>query len=352
MKKTAVVAAVVAAAALSYLAAWPVRVDPVAWDSPAPRPWTPTGDFAAATRIELPNGTGPEDVDVDAAGRVYAGLDDGRILRWPPEGGAPEAFVDTGGRPLGLHWDAQERLLVADANRGLLRVDENGRIETLATQCGGRALVFTDDLETTADGRVWFTDASVRFGQPEWKLDIVESRANGRLCVYDPATGDVTEVLRDLYFANGVAVDPAQQYVLVNETSRYRVRRVWIDGPRAGENDVFIDSLPGFPDGISTGSALYWIAVASPRNALLDATSGLPRLRAVMMRLPEFVHPRPERTARVIGVDRDGRAVVDLFDPEGRVLSMVTSAQERGDTLYLGSLTDKAWTRMPVPSAP
>jgi sugar lactone lactonase YvrE len=303
VKKAAVAGAIVAAAVLSYLAAWPVAVDPVAWDSPAPRPWTPTGDFAAATRIELPDGAGPEDVDVDAAGRVYAGLDDGRILRWPPEGGA-------------------------------------------------RTLVFTDDLETTADGRVWFTDASVRYGQPEWKLDIAESRANGRLCVYDPATGVVTEVLRDLYFANGVAVDPVQQYVLVNETSRYRVRRVWIDGPRAGENDVFIDNLPGFPDGISTGSALYWIAVASPRNALLDGTSDSPRVRAAMMRLPEFLHPKPERTTRVIGVDREGRVAVDLFDPQGRTIAMVTSAQERDDTLYLGSLTDNAWARMPVPSAP
>lgn len=352
MKRLAMVVIAALGLVVAYLAAWPVPIEPEKWNAPAPRAWSPTGDFAAATRVELPDGEGPEDIDVDSSGRVYAGLADGRILRWPAGGGAPEVFADTGGRPLGLHWDAAGNLLVADAWKGLLRVDPTGAIATLATTCGGRELIFTDDLETTRDARIWFSDATVRFRQPDWKLDLLENRASGRLCVHDPATGETREVLADLYFANGIAIDPGERFVLVNETSRYRVRRVWIAGPRAGTSDIFIDNLPGFPDGISTGSELFWIAIASPRNALLDRAAPRPGLRAAMVRLPEFLHPKPEKTARVMGVDRDGRVVVDLFDPAGRSLAMVTSAQERGDTLYLGSLTDTAWAKIPVPRAP
>ena len=41
---------------------------------------------------------GPEDVDVDAQGRVYGGTEDGRILRIDAQG-AVTVFAETGGRP-------------------------------------------------------------------------------------------------------------------------------------------------------------------------------------------------------------------------------------------------------------
>src|SRR5690606_16286823 len=49
----------------------------------------------------------PEDVDQDAEGRVYGGLEDGRIIRL--NDGQLETFADTGGRPLGLHFRSEER---------------------------------------------------------------------------------------------------------------------------------------------------------------------------------------------------------------------------------------------------
>ena len=77
-----------------------------------------------------------------------------------------------------------------------------------------------------------------------------EHQPNGRLLSYDPRGDSVTAVLYPLYFANGVAVSPNGDYVLVVETGRYRVIRYWLKGPRRGEREIFIDNLPGFPDGI------------------------------------------------------------------------------------------------------
>ena len=62
---------------------------------------------------------GPEDVDVDSEGRVYAGLADGRIVRVLKDG-TVEDFANTGGRPLGMEFDSGGRLIVADAWKGLL----------------------------------------------------------------------------------------------------------------------------------------------------------------------------------------------------------------------------------------
>ncbi len=356
MKKVAVIVAVCFVLLVAYLLAWPVPIEPVAWDPPVydPAAWVPTASLANAVRVGIPGGHGPEDVEVDGRGRVVVGLADGRLLRWPAGGlGTPEVVADTGGRPLGLHPAPDGGLYIADAFEGLLHLAADDTLRTLTTTCGGTRLVFTNDLDTTRNGKIYFTDASTRFDQSVWKLDLLENRPSGRLCVHDPATG-TTEVLVDgLHFANGVAIDPSEEFLLVNETARYRVQKVWLEGARRGQHEVVIGNLPGFPDGISTGSGgRFWIAVASPRNALVDRAGPSPWLRKVMVRLPEFLQPEPRPTARALAIAGDGTVLQDLFDPGGTAIRVVTSVQEHDGTLYLGSLVDSAWAHLAVPDAP
>ncbi|MEM6730391.1 MAG: SMP-30/gluconolactonase/LRE family protein, partial [Myxococcota bacterium] len=257
MKRGPIVAGVLLALLIAYLFFWPVDIEPLAWESPKldPEVWNSNTPLTGATRVALADGEGPEDIDVDVDGRVYVGLAHGEIVRWAPDHSAPEVVANTGGRPLGLDWDSQGNLVIADAEKGLLRLDANGRLETLATSCGGRPLVFTDDLEVARDGTVYFSDASVRFPISKWKSDILESRPNGRLCRYRPGDQEGEELLRGLHFANGVALAEDESFVLVNETSRYRVQKFWLRGPRTGERQVLIENLPGFPDGISSGTS-------------------------------------------------------------------------------------------------
>ncbi len=54
-------------------------------------------DFSGSTEVEV--GEGPEDVLVDASGRVCTGLADGRIVRLAGPGQAPETVARVPGRP-------------------------------------------------------------------------------------------------------------------------------------------------------------------------------------------------------------------------------------------------------------
>ena len=311
-------------AGLGYLLAWPVPIDPVAWEAPeapaAEGVYAPNDALAGVTVLPVPDGDhGPEDLHV-LGDHVYGGTDAGWIVRWPVSGGPPEPVVDTGGRPLGLHVDPHGRLIIADAFKGLLRLEPNGSLTTLCDHAhDGSKLVFTDDVDIASDGTIWFTDASTRHDQHVWKRDILESRPNGRLLRWRPDNPHCEVVLDELYFANGVALSESGEFVLINETTRYRVTRMWLAGDKEGQTEILIDNLPGFPDGISRGEdGIFWIALGSTRNATVDGLAGQPFLRKVVQRLPDALKPAPVRHPYIVGVDATGRVVRTLQDPGGR----------------------------------
>lgn len=338
---------------VAYLLLWPVPFDPVAWTPPAAPPLA--GPFERNTRLAAVEqlaigGDGPEDIAVDAQGRIYGGLADGRIMRMQPDGTGLELFAHTQGRPLGLHFDRDGNLVVADARRGLLTVSTSGEVTVLAAGHGGHAFKFTDDVDIGSDGTIYFSDASSRWSIDELLEDVLEHRPHGRLLAYDPASRTTRLLLDKLYFANGVAVSADDSHVLVNETTAYRVRRYWLRGPRAGQADVLIDNLPGLPDGISRGDdGRYWIALYSPRVPRLDAMMPRPWLRKVAYRLPAFLHPKPIQYAMVLGIDEAGTVVANLQDSSADSYAPITSVQQHGGMLYLGSLVRRHVARLPLP---
>lgn len=341
-----------------YLLLWPVSIEPVAWEPP-PAPAF-EGDFAenrvlqGMERFATPDAHGPEDVAVDAEGRVYVGVEEGKILRYAADGSDPQVFADTGGRPLGLDFDRGGNLIVADAAKGLLSIDPLGSVKVLCTEAGSHPFKFTDDVDVDSQNVAWFSDASYKWGHDNHAMEeALESAPNGRLVKYDINTGECSVVLDDLVFANGIAVSPDDTYVLVNETMRYRVKRVYVRGPRAGEVDLFVDNLPGFPDGISTGvDGVFWLALFAPRNPLLDAAGPNPWLRKLIDRIPAALQPKPRRHPFILGFDANGQVVHNLQDADGVHFSKTTSAEQAGDWLYVGSLAEPQWGRIRISSLP
>ena len=340
-------------AVVLYLLFYPVPIDPVAWDPPeAPSlegPYQANHQLAAMEVLFRDQCPQCEDVAIDSTGRIYGGAGDGRILRMTPGSSRVEELAQTGGRPLGLDFDQSGRLLIADAQKGLLRLEEDGQLRVLSQSQGGRPFKFVDDLEVGPDGVIYFSDASDTYGIENYKLDILERRPHGRLLAYHTRE-DRTELLLDsLYFANGVAVDSAGRFVLVNETNAYRVRRYWLKGPRAGQSDMFIENLPGYPDGISRGSGgVFWVPLISLRKRLVDGLMPHPFLRKVLARLPVWMQPSPDRYGFVLGLNEKGSILYNLQDPTGKFYG-ISSVQEAGGTLYMGSLEAGGVGKIAIP---
>lgn len=337
-------------AALGYLLFAPVPITPAAWTPPtAP---TLTGQYEKNTRLSpvqklsLGDGHKPEDVALDADGKIYAGFEDGRIMVLQPDGTQPRVFANTGGRPLGLIFDRGGNLIVADAIKGLLSVDKAGAIKVLAAEADGVKFGCLNDLDVGADGTIYFTEASHKFPMDHHVNDLLEHQPNGRLLALEPQSQKPRTLLGDLYFANGVAVSPDQTYVLVAETGKYRVRRVWLKESR---NDVFIDNLPGFPDGISSnGKDKFWLALVTPRQALIDRMLPYPFVRKIVVRLPKFVQPGPQRYSFVVGLDTQGHVIENLQNDSADCYAQIANVVERNGALYFGSIGEDTVGRFPL----
>ncbi len=330
-------------AAVLYLLFWPAAILPAAWNPPvAP---ALTGQYQqndrlrTVERLSLGEGRAPEDVALDSAGRIYAGCDDGRIIQLQANGTQPRVFANTQGRPLGLIFNHAGDLIVADAIKGLLSIDQSGAVQLLSDGADGVKYRFLNDLDVAADDTIYFSEASAKFPLSQFTADILEHQPSGRLLAFDPKTRQARTVVKDLYFANGVAVSPDQSFVLVVETGLYKVRRVWLQGAKQGQSDTFIDNLPGFPDGIlSNGKDKFWLALVTPRDDVFDRMLPHPFVRKMVYRLPKFMQPAPRRYSFVLGLSLDGHVVDNLQNPAPDCFAEIANVVERDGKLYLGSI--------------
>lgn len=327
-----------------------MRFRPVRWTPPRDPglrgPYAPNQALSGA-ELWPTGGLGPEDVLVDPGGRVWCGLEDGRIVRFEADGSGRSVVADTGGRPLGLEWHPEGWIVVCDARRGLLRLTVDGRVEVLADGVDGEPFRFTNNAAVARDGTVYFTDTSRRFGIESYKDDLLEHSSTGRLLVWREGRGAET-VLDGLCFANGVALSEDESWLLVAETGTYSLDRVWLEGPLAGSRETFVDNLPGFPDNLSRWRDTFWLALPSPRDRLLDRLLPGTAGRHLVARLPDAFKPRPRRHGLVLGFGPDGALRHNLQDATGRV-AIVTGVRQKGNRLFLGSLSEPSVAVVTVP---
>jgi sugar lactone lactonase YvrE len=345
MRRVAYAVAAVLLAGFAYLWLRPSPIDSVAYE-PRPKPAL-EGPLAPNNRLQsaelLAGGqlVGPEDVEVHADGEIYTGTADGRIVVIDPGSHEVKTIATTGGRPLGVRTAPNGDLIVADAVKGLLSVTRDGRVTTLSTEAEGKPFRFVDDLDVAGDGKVYFSDASDKFGSEDYLLDMLEGRPHGRLLRYDPAKKTTSVLLSDLYFANGVALSQHEDFVLVNETYRFRVTRYSLKGERAGKSDVFVDNLPGYPDNITSNRhGTFWLALVTVRNDAGDWLAPRPLFKNALAKLPRVLWPKTQPYGFVVKLDESGHILESFQDPSGQHLPAITSAMERDGYLYLGSMSN------------
>lgn len=347
MRRALTISGIFLALVSTYLLLWPVPVDPVAWQAPVDRgyidPFAPNKQLKPATGIDLGNFEGPEDATLGQDGRIYVTTKDGSIIRIQNRG--VSEFVNAGGRPLGIETDQDGSLVIANAVLGLQRIDRDGSIVVLLDEFEQQPLKNANNLGIGPNGVIYFSQSSRKFtadgfgGSYEASLlDILEHGGHGNVYSFDPASGATTRLMTGLNYANGVAVSKDGSFLLVAETSEYRILKHWLSGEFQGTTEVLIDNLPAFPDNIKSGlNGRFWIGFAAPRNHLIDQLSDKPFARKIIQRLPAAVRPKAEPFSHVIAVNGDGDVLMNLHDPAARFPTL-TGVLETRDALYLTTL--------------
>jgi ribose transport system permease protein len=301
---------------------------------------------------------GPEDVILDEDDHIYVGNRTGDIVRFlAPDYTQQELFAHVGGRPLGMAFAKDGSLLVCIGGMGLYSIGRDRSIRKLTDETNrslfsiidDSRLRLADDLDIAPDGRVFFSEATVRYEMHEWPVDCLESRGNGRIICYDPNTGTTRTVIKNLLFPNGICMMHDEQSFLFAETWACRVSRYWFDGPKKGTVEVVIADLPGYPDNLNRASdGTFWLALVGIRTPSLDLALKMPGFRRRMARRiapDEWMYPNIN-TGCVVRFDGTGRIIETLWDFGGENHPMITSMREHKGHLYIGGILNNRVGRL------
>ena len=183
----------------------------------------------------------PEGLAVGRDGTLYAGGEAGQVYRISSDGKKVETLANTGGFCLGLTLDQEESIYVCDLRRrALIKVSQRGSVTVVADAVGDRKFTCPNFSVFDSRGNLYFSDSG------QWKQAngvVCCMRANGRVEVFAE---------RPFHFANGLALDAAEQYLYVVESNLDRVVRIEIksDGG-ASAPEVYAEGLARVPDGMA-----------------------------------------------------------------------------------------------------
>lgn len=232
--------------------------------------------------------------------------------------------------------------LTDQTNRSWLSVIDDSRMR------------LADDLDVAPDGRIFFSEATIRFDMSDWMVDALEARGNGRIICFDPGTGRTRTILPGLKFPNGIAMCRDGQSFLFAETWGCSISRYWFAGAKAGKTEIVVPDLPGYPDNINRASdGGYWVALVGMRTPAFDLMLSNPGLRKRMVERvapDEWLFPNMNYGC-VIKIDESGRVTDCLWDRTGKNHPMITSMREDRGWLYLGGVSNNRIGRYRIPGA-
>ncbi|KAK9726015.1 hypothetical protein RND81_05G184800 [Saponaria officinalis] len=312
---------------------------------------------------------GPESLTFDPnGGGPYAGVSDGRIIKWVPHQRRwiNFAFIssnreecekrknheekeDECGRPLGLRFNEKSgELYIADAYMGLMVVGRDGGLaRKLVTEVDGITIGFTNGLDIDQEsGLVYFTSSSTLFPRREYMSVILSNDKTGRLLQYNPHTDQTTTLLNNLSFPNGVSLTKNKDTVLIVETTTCQILRFRLQNPSSKSEtatEVFTQ-LDGFPDNIKINSkGEFWVGIYSKRGEFLKWVLSVSWVGKSVVNLPfngvklSSIFGRFKAIGMAVKLDEEGKIVKVLEEKSGK-LKFVSEVVEKDGDLWFGSV--------------
>jgi len=286
----------------------------------------------------------PEDVVVGADGRVWASdqasacaqiLADGTLRRVGKVEGAPN----------GINMDGEGRIIIANFEAGpVQRLDvENGTVETICSEVGGRRLTSSNYPIIDRNGTIWCANST--FASP-WQAAL-DGRADGMLFRVFP-DGRAEKMADGIRFANGLAFDADESHIYVCETTgcdvvRFRIRSNGTLGPAERYGPVLGEPWPVDFDlsKLSDPSATVRLGLTDGCGFDVEGNLWVTLVTA----------------NRIIAITPRGEVVPIIEDPKGEIMRQPTNVTWGGadlTDLYIGSITNDyvLHARSPVPGLP
>lgn len=212
-----------------------------------------------------------------------------------------------------------------------------------------RPLMFCNDLDISRDGkRIYFSEPFAYQGAAMGGGTVGEAITlgrNGILWRLNLEDTTIDCVGRGYTFVDGVLLEYGaggkESSVLITETVKFRITRLFLDGEKAGRDQVVQKDLPGMPDGLDRDAeGRIWVGMLKKRSSLLNRVHKNPWVKPLLLRLPQsLLHSgkqtgiiafSPDCSKPLYYTMHDGAAINDL--------SVVVSSKDR---IYFPSF-DKA----------
>lgn len=167
----------------------------------------------------------PEDVAIDADGRVFASDERAAIAEILPDGRVQQ-HGRAGGRPNGINLDLGGRMVIANMDLACAQVHDfsSGRTTILANRVGEQPLTHSNYPLVDSAGGVWISCCT---RQPDVLNALATSAPDGFIVRLDP-DGTVVMVAESVRFPNCMAFDASEDYLYVARTGECDVRRFHI----------------------------------------------------------------------------------------------------------------------------
>ncbi|HYD58745.1 MAG TPA: hypothetical protein VEC35_00220 [Noviherbaspirillum sp.] len=216
------------------------------------------------------------------------------------------------------------------------------------TDGNSRPVRFCNDLDVSRDGRRVYMSEPYPFpgaamGEAAYE-EAISLANNGRLWMFDLEKQSARLVAQDYHFVDGVLIDygsegtdGVEQSVVVSETPKFRMLRYYIAGPKAGQDEVLQEFLPGMPDGINRDKdGRLYVAMYTMRTPVMTWIHAHPWIKHLLLRLSPRMFPVKHDTGYMV-FDASGKQPLYMAVHDGRHVRHVSKINPGRDAVYLAS---------------
>jgi gluconolactonase len=164
----------------------------------------------------------------------------------------PEVLLDSDGGASGLAYDVQGRLYICESEtRRVTRLDQKGKLDTLADGYQGKKFNAPNDIVVRRDGHVYFTDPAFGSANDNRDLDFYG-------VWHISPKGDLEVLAKWQTRPNGITLSPDGKVLFVGDSDRHAVVAFDLDragqaaSNQGGQQRDAIKNIAGVPGGLRT----------------------------------------------------------------------------------------------------